>query len=327
MQYTQKGEDAMSMVKKSKSALMAHKDGVCDCYSPEVDNQDKTCNFRIFLDGWSFTADAGNAQSRGEIFTPRWIVDKMIVQSGMFPPDAVYSQDYSHPQEEYVKSRVCEPAVGTANYLSTVLYHKLAYAQSLSYTLPAVLDMDKYHTHLLTAVANVYAYDIDAGNLEVSKRRLLSSGKHPLNDAQTVDKWAAYLAKWFNQDSERKKISYDALKPAMQASLDQAHSHWNRYVKDGQGVIDSIYFEVNGRKMPNWLYDQCQEILSKNILVFNGIKESDTLDWEAKFFVPGCKSVSWTWWHFDYPQEGGWHPLASEKEVKLQTMGSQLDCA
>jgi hypothetical protein len=327
-------------------ALQVHKDQRCDCYDLQVAAQHKRCNYRQFIDNWSFIVDVGNAQTRGEIFTPRWVVDMMIVKAGILPTPAVYQYDYSQPRLQHIHSRVYEPAVGSANYLATILYHKLRYAAELSIVTAERdqslvetadqsesarkesllgqanrrLDLEKYHTHLLIAIASVYANDIDVGNLEVTKRRLLSAGKHPVNDAQTIDQWTLHLMKWFNHDSERRKISYATLKPAVQLSLLAAHRHWNRFVKDGHGIIDSGYRAVTGEKMPSWLYDQCQEILTKNILLFNGIKETDTLDWQENFFVPGYRSVEWTWWDFDYPQSPGWHPVVSEKTVPFLEM-------
>lgn len=46
-----------------------------------------------FIDGWDFTPDVGNGKSRGEIFTPRFIVDKMIAM-GIIPPSIVYFDNY-----------------------------------------------------------------------------------------------------------------------------------------------------------------------------------------------------------------------------------------
>jgi hypothetical protein len=311
---------------QKKTPLSRHNDKSCDCFDPSVPTSLKRCNYRTFPDGWSFVPDAGNAQSRGEIFTPRWIVDKMIVDSGMLPSEAVYENDYSRPLREYISNRINEPAIGTANYLSTILFHKLGYAESLSRPEntsndSSSLDLVKYQTHLLIAVGSVYANDIDAGNLEVTKRRLLSSGKQKINTSQVADQWSIYLTKWFNQNPDhKKKIGYRRIKPSVQKSLDEAHQHWYKFVKDGHGVIDTAYKSATGERMPNWLYDQCREILDKNIKLFNGIKETDTLDWSNEFFVPGYRDVVWTWWHFEYPREEGWQPLTSEKEVPLMRM-------
>lgn len=50
-------------------------------------------NKQVFIDGWDFTPDVGNGKSRGEIFTPRFIVDKMI-SMGIIPPSIVYNNNY-----------------------------------------------------------------------------------------------------------------------------------------------------------------------------------------------------------------------------------------
>lgn len=308
-----------------QNLLSLHKDDDCDCFNNSVEGKDKRCNYRDFPDGWSFVPDVGQAQARGEIFTPRWIVDKMIVDSGMLLEAAVYDRDYSNPEDKYLTARVIEPAVGTANYLSTILYHKLQYVKALSTDKQGetieVSDLDRYHTNLLTAISSVYAYDIDAGNLATTKRRLLSFGKQKLSIPQTVDWWTSYIIGALNQDPDKKqKIGYSRVRPSIKNSLEQAQRHWYKFVKDGKGVIDNAYRETVGERMPNWLYEQCKEILDKNIKLFNGIKEGDTLDYEDDFFVPGYKHIYWTWWHFKYPYEQGWQPMVSEKEVSLQKM-------
>lgn len=312
-----------------QTAVQLHSMRACDCFDEAIHNSAKRCNYRSFVDDWSFVPETGNAQVRGEIFTPRWIVDTMISESEMLPSAAIYSEDYSKPLMEYIQCRVNEPAVGTANYLSTILYHKMKYAQSLSYdstikikdTNPSLfderIDLDKYHTYILIAVASVYAYDIDIGNLEITKRRLLSTGKHPVNDEETVVHWTSYLTKWINQNSERNKISYSTAKPCVERSLAESHKSWAKFLRDGRGIIDTAYHEATGDAMPEWLYAQCREILYKNIKLFNAIKETDTLDWAHNFFVPGFHSVAWTWWHFDFPKSPGWQPIVSEKLVPI----------
>lgn len=307
---------------KIKDSLEKHLCQSCDCFQKEVAAKEKRCVYREFLDGWSFVPDVGEAQSRGEIFTPRWVVDQMIVDSGMLPEAAVYREDYSAAKPVYIEARVSEPAVGTANYLATILYHKLRYAESLSKNRKGKLgNLDRYHTNFLVAVASVYAYDIDAGNLATTKRRLLSFGKQKLNIPQTVDWWTSEVVRDLNRDPEkRQKVGYSRVRPSVRASLDAAQRHWYKFVGQGQGIIDSAYRRATGERMPGWLYDQCREILDKNIKLFDGIKEGDTLDWENNFFVPGWGNVVWTWWHFQTPHRKGWQPMVAEKEVPLREM-------
>lgn len=316
----------MSRARATRSSQVGspeyHRARKCDCYKPSIAGPEKRCNYRSFEDDWSFVPDVGKTQSRGEIFTPRWVVDQMIVESGMLPAKAVHDKDYSKPKAEYIEARVIEPAVGTANYLATILYHKTQYAKSLSTNQRGrITNLDQYHTNLLTAVASVYAYDVDSGNLETSKRRLLSSGKQKINTPQAVDWWTSRIVKTLNHNPDKKqKIGYSRVRPSVKNSLNEAQRHWHQFIQGGSGIIDSAYKDATGERMPSWLYEQCQEILDKNIQLFNGIKEGDTLDWHDNLFIPGYKFVTWTWWYFRKPHEQGWQPSVSEKEVSYADM-------
>lgn len=47
-----------------------------------------------FPDGWSYISNVGNNESRGEVFTPRWVVDKMIADDSILPSRMVFDAQY-----------------------------------------------------------------------------------------------------------------------------------------------------------------------------------------------------------------------------------------
>ena len=162
---------------KKLSDLQKHASDDCGC---SVLSSPNFCIYQPFLDGWDFTPDVGNGGKRGEVFTPRFIVDKMIVDSGMLPEAAVYNYDYTTLGREamiaVVHAKVNEPAIGTGNFSSTILWHKIHYVFELAKNKRGRVDVKKYNLYLLEAIASMYSNDIDAGNLETSKWRFLRLG-------------------------------------------------------------------------------------------------------------------------------------------------------
>lgn len=291
---------------RKKSAKQVHLDGECGCSIKENPNN---CIYQQFIDGWSFVSDVGNGQNRGEVFTPRFIVDKMITDVGMFPMDAVYSYKYSGNSEKRLKiieSRIVEPAAGTSNYMSTILWHKLEYVYKESLN-RKVLDMDKYHKLLLIAVASVYTFDIDCGNIEVTKRRLLSGGEE-LYTSDSVDFWTNYISDSLCGAQCNKK----QLRELVDSSLKVAQENWGAYLADG-GVISKLYQKHTGHDLPNWLLDECVMIMNNNIKLFNGIKEDNTIS--DGLIVAGWFNVKWHWW--DIQSVVGEHVTISYELVRL----------
>lgn len=285
---------------RKKSALMLHHDGECGCSRT---SNPQECIYQEFLDGWSFTPDVGNGQKRGEVFTPRFVVDKMATDVGLFPREGVYDLTYDVPVDEahtIVSKRVIEPAVGTANFLSTILWHKLEYAYTASLTDNGELDLDTYHQQLLTAVTSVYAYDIDAGNLEVTRRRLLAQDI-PLNAPETITAWELELKNALSVKVNKKLSTLIAT--VVQESLNSAVEHWERFFDaERGGVIQQLYRKHTGSELPEFLHKHCTNILKANIKIFNGIEKEDTV--KDDFLVPGWKNVVWDWWEVSTQEDG-----------------------
>ncbi len=172
--------------------LQKHSQGLCGCSFTVNPN---FCVYQPFLDGWDFTSDVGNGGKRGEIFTPRFIVDKMIVDSGMLPEAAVYDYDYTTLSKadalKVVRAKINEPAIGTGNFSSTILWHKVHYVDFVSRNKTGRLDLKKYNLHLLEAIASMYSNDIDVGNLEASKWRFLRLGG--IYTEKNVEFWVDHI--------------------------------------------------------------------------------------------------------------------------------------
>lgn len=239
-----------------------------------------------FPDGWDFTPDVGRRKSKAEVFTPLWVVNKMITDVGLIPEPATKG-DYNFDKPlEVVKSRVVEPGIGTANFTSTILYHKLQYAIRAA-TIDGRIDQDLLEELFLTAVGSCYAFDIDCGNLEISKQRML--GNKTKLDAKTVEKyWVKYLEETVPEaDSE-------VIIEQVKTSLSEAAKNWGDRTDSGVGIIDKAWVDATGQDLPASVRRQCRNILNENIKLFNGIKETATID----FVTPGWENINWVWWEF-----------------------------
>ena len=187
-------EDMDNKIVKPKNPLQKHASGECGC---SVLSNPNFCIYQPFLDGWNFTPDVGNGSKRGEIFTPRFIVDKMIAESGIIPEKALYEYDYSTVTKaemlKIIRAKVNEPAVGTANFTATILWHKIHYVKQYATSKSGKVDLKKYNLHLLEAIASMYSNDIDAGNLQTTKWRLLRFGS--IYTEANVKYWTDYIYK------------------------------------------------------------------------------------------------------------------------------------
>ena len=291
--------------------------------------------YQSFPDGWDFTPDVGNGQKRGEIFTPRFIVDKMISDAGIFPKEAVYQGDYSTVSAadaaKIVKTRVLEPAVGTSNFGSTILWHKLNYASVASSTF---LELEEY---FLAGVASLYSFDIDPGNLSTTLRRLLGETSQTERYGN-VEYWVDHISDALFQGhtgyleveaSEAKQWITNFVK----SSLTEAETNWSSFVvPDGvvQKVWRAIYEERGGEPgfetmtdaIPGPLFSKMCEVLEKNTKLFNGIVESDSV--KEGFTVPGWRNVVWSWWTVERTPEGALALMEDLNPLRAQILSSQL---
>lgn len=291
--------------------------------------------YQSFPDGWDFTPDVGNGQKRGEVFTPRFIVDKMISGAGIFPKEAVYQGDYSTVSAadaaKIVKTRVLEPAVGTSNFGSTILWHKLNYASTASSTF---LELEEY---FLAGVASLYSFDIDPGNLSTTLYRIL--GKTSLTERYgNVEYWVDHISDTLSQESTG-CLDIDApeleqwITSFVKNSLAEAETNWSSFATpDGvvQKVWKAVYevrsgepgFETMTDTIPVPLFSKMCKVLEKNTKLFNGIVESDSV--KEGFTVPGWRNVVWSWWTVERTPEGELALREDLNPLRAQILSSQL---
>lgn len=276
--------------------LRAHSNGTCRCtlwVNPSF------CIYQPFLDGWDFTPDVGNGASRGEVFTPRFVVDKMIVKAGILPARVIYKYDYSGSQgtlRKYIGSRVFEPAVGTGNFLSTVLWHKLELAHALTgVTSDATArcrkssnQLRRYQTYTLVALASLYFNDIDAGNLQTVKWRLLRDQE--IGTEENIDFWVQHV-----RAALPTLPSEEDLRTAIAGSIKLASRNWGTADRD-RGVLDTLHEKHTGLAAPRWLQSSWKMILDENGKLFNAI-EGTPAD-SSLNLVPSNRDVVWKFWYF-----------------------------
>lgn len=272
------------------------------------------CIYQPFLDGWDFTPDVGMGSTRGEIFTPRFIVDYMISDVGILPERMVYNFDYKSYKKKfedkqnelrgYAGARVFEPAVGTGNYISSVLWHKLEIAHELTgyksykrngkvYYSKNIEQLARYQAYTLVILGSLYFNDIDPGNLQTTKWRTLRDSE--ISNPKNVDFWVSHIKENLSQELDRTQSKW--LKDYVQESINTASANWASKDKD-RGVLDVLYEKHTGEHSPDWLRAAWRRILDANAQLFNGIKSEDVV--EKGFVVPGNQNIIWTYWSFVY---------------------------
>lgn len=346
---------------RKPTAAALHANGDCGC---SITANPNNCVYQPFIDGWDFTPDVGNGKKRGEIFTPRFIVDKMIRDVGLFTSAVIDDLDYSANTDDellrMITARVLEPAVGTGNYSSTILWHKISCAGELAGRNSSEInnsetkgadnnavnnssgdfDLRRFHELLLTAVGSVYAFDIDCGNIEVTRRRF-TRNTGELNSKETVDYWETALTKSLGKNKNNgskktiglAKTSKSSKKPlstpvlsgrslnaaihhTVVISLNAAENHWISKINDS-GVIPVLYEKFTGKTIPVEIERVVNNIVEDNLKLFNGIVEDDTIG--ETFVVAGWSNVVWCWWDFSVDVHG-----AVTESRKLVPLAEQI---
>lgn len=293
-------------VVKPKTVRQKHDAEECGC---TILTNPNDCPYQPFLDGWEFATDAGNGQTRGEIFTPRFIVDRMVTSGHILPPQAVYNHDYSGSQDtlrKIVGNRVFEPAVGTGNFTATVLWHKLEYANMLTSAAKTaaagrktgrgkktVTQLRRYQTYTIVALASIYFNDVDAGNLQTVKWRLLRDGE--INTSENVDYWTRHIIGLLTGD-----VNEDAVRETVTESIKTAGRLWGAADED-KGVLDVLYRRHTGQTPPEWLQETWKTVLDENAKLYNAVEEHDTVMNGCS--VPGYGKVGWRFWWFSYDKD------------------------
>lgn len=258
---------------KKKNALQLHLDNECNC---SIKSNPNNCQYQQFIDGWNFTPDVGRGQSSGEVFTPRFIVDKMITDSGMFPQEFVYNYDYQQDSitlETIINNRICEPAVGTGNFISTILYYKLQAAKQLA-SQESNKDIKKL---ILQSIETLYCFDIDSGNLEVTFRRLTDGNSERINDQEIINYWVKNVAdnilydkkeEIINKIIDKDNVLNTILNEAINAGQKEQYEIKDKYSDILYNDIDSVY-ELISEQLYNTDFFNDYENFKENIF---GIK-------------------------------------------------------
>lgn len=90
----------------------------------------------------------------GEVYTNEREVNAML--------------DLVREETEKITSTFLEPACGNGNFLVEILSRKLATVGRLYGS-----DMDSYRLHMIEAVTSIYGVDIQADNIQESRKRML----------------------------------------------------------------------------------------------------------------------------------------------------------
>ena len=292
--------------KRAKSAYQKHEEGECGC-TPLVNPL--SCPYQVFLDGWEFTTDVGNGQSRGEIFTPRFIVDDMITKSGVLTPEAVYQYDYEGSQtvlRKTVGRRVFEPAVGTGNFTATILWHKLEHANALTNTAHKTngrsrktpTQLRRYQTYTLVALASMYFNDIDVGNLQTTKWRIFRDGE--INTETNINFWTQHIINHLTNPHNISPVDAGNIQLYVKGSIETAGTQWGAADED-RGVLDVLYKKHTNQHPPEWLRQLWKTILDENGKPFNTITENDSVI--NGHLIPGYRNVDWTFWWFNHDKD------------------------
>jgi hypothetical protein len=283
-------------------SLRQHLDRECGC---SRHTNPRGCLYQMFLDGWDYTPDAGNGQSRGEVFTPRVIVDYMISQAGIMPPEIVYDGAYAQLARadksqalKLMRAKVYEPAVGTGNFISTILFHKLGLAHACSIDeAGGQLDVDAYQHYLLEAVGSCYASDIDPGNLQTTWWRILRDGS-PILHETSQEHWVNVITSLAHSPrsverasayAEENEAAYQRVTDHVVESLAAAQSNW-AVLETDDGLLEQMYKEHTSRQLPKPVKQAVNGILSRNLRLFDSLSSTDDE------LCPGSQSVHWYEW-------------------------------
>lgn len=97
----------------------------------------------------SLIKSASRVKEHGEVFTPKWVVDKML------------SQPEIKPALNSLTATFLEPAAGEGAFLIEILHRKLELANQLSNS------VNEYNDNILTALMSLYGIELLEDNVEM----------------------------------------------------------------------------------------------------------------------------------------------------------------
>lgn len=95
------------------------------------------------------TKSKERVKKHGEVYTPKFIVDKMVG----------YAFQEDKTEDEYIDMTFLEPSFGNGNFILGILEKKLLYC--------------KTNNDIIRAVKSIYGFELLADNVEETKQRIL----------------------------------------------------------------------------------------------------------------------------------------------------------
>lgn len=210
-----------------------------------------------FVDGWGFVSDAGNNKSRAEVFTPRFVVDGMLSMTSVVPDEGLFHGVYDASDADRVMGlRIVEPAIGTGNYSATILYYKLQYAMLVS------SSEKEFQDNIVKCLCSMHGFDIDPGNIEVFKQRLLKTSDFTSEKSQD-----SIIEYWVENNTIN--LTRDLIKDSMGNAL----IAWSSCLDTHSGIINTLYHEKAGKQIPKDFKRAIEKIIDANFTLYDFLDE------------------------------------------------------
>lgn len=179
--------------------------------------------------------------------------------------------------KKYLCKPVFEPAIGTGNFFTTILWHRIEMVHQ--YTTFKVsndekvsktpLELKQYQFGTIEALCNLSGADLDVGNVQTVIWRVLGDTK-AINDSQNVDYWTVRLSHEIKQADSSTVLEQEDIRKYVSQSLHSAQDNWGDC---GTGSLRQQYKNHTGDDVPSWLLDTWKQILQWNLQVYNFLED------------------------------------------------------
>lgn len=194
--------------------------------------------------------------------------------------------------DKILDTTVQEPAVGTGNFTSTIVWHKVKVALLDAQKEDGLVDKDKAHMNILRAFASVYFFDIDPGNVEVTINRLVRYTDEYMTSESTVEYWSEKILGLLEiegvLDDKEYTLGEDTINSVydyVSSSMQEAEDKWGEFLNSNDSVLDNLYQQFLGEYPDSVLLADVMEIVGNNAQVYNGISEKMSDN------IPGWRAV------------------------------------
>lgn len=120
----------------------------------QYETQDKRFKLRATSDDSKLIKSKERVQHHGEVFTPKWMVEKMLAEPSI--------QEKLHD----LHATFFEPSAGEGAFLKEILHQKLGYVDQIS-------NKTTWKNNSLWALMSIYAIELLADNLIKAKRVMM----------------------------------------------------------------------------------------------------------------------------------------------------------